>query len=363
MELSVIEAFFGVRETENFLLMRASSFSSFSAPWPDPNSPVLAKIDFGVPLVELLKWLDVRANLLGQNFRKQDIAAALALARDCKHPDAVWLTSIFEGKEISTPEDAREVFILHQDDARALCFAWYLNDDRFAYMGDDHWIGLQLIRRAAEMGNALACWKLAEQLLERNDQEAFRLAQFAASRLERDAFFGLGYFLERGIGCEANAESAKENILIAAELGSVDAADSYSNMLVESDLMRWLWLSRAALHGLPQWFILSFSQQVYEFFSDSGNNSSAVFLIGRTLKGNIDVENKRIFGRDFRFDSCIGPANQAISFYDSQIRSARFAVDTWAIIANRLHLIKDMRIHIGKMIWEGRFEANYTNQE
>ena len=93
--------------------MRASSFlsSSFSSPWPDPNSPFLSKINFGVPLVELFKWLDVRDTLLGANYKKQDIIAALALARDCKHPDAVWLTSVFDGKDVSTKEDVREVFL------------------------------------------------------------------------------------------------------------------------------------------------------------------------------------------------------------------------------------------------------------
>ncbi len=91
--------------------MRASSLSSsFSSPWPDPSSPVLSKIDFGVPLVELFKWLDVRDTLLGENYKKQDITAALALARDCKHPDAVWLMSIFEGKDVSTKEDAKNAF-------------------------------------------------------------------------------------------------------------------------------------------------------------------------------------------------------------------------------------------------------------
>ncbi len=68
------------------------SFSPFSSPWPDPNSPVLSKIDFGVPLVELFKWLDVRDTLLGENYNKQDMRKALMVARDCKHPDAVWLT-------------------------------------------------------------------------------------------------------------------------------------------------------------------------------------------------------------------------------------------------------------------------------
>ncbi len=91
--------------------MRASSLSSsFSSPWPDPNSHVLSKIDFGVPLAELLKWLNVRDTLLGENQKQQDIRAALALARDCRHPDANWLTLIFEGKEVSTKEKSREVF-------------------------------------------------------------------------------------------------------------------------------------------------------------------------------------------------------------------------------------------------------------
>ena len=129
------------------------SVSSFSSPWPDPNSSVLSKIDFGVPLVELFKWLDVRDTLLGDNFKEQDITAALALARDCKHPDAVWLALIFEGKDVSTKENARDVFLLHQTDARALCFAWCMMNDR----GND----LTLLRRSSEMGNAVACSKLS----------------------------------------------------------------------------------------------------------------------------------------------------------------------------------------------------------
>ena len=163
--------------------------SSFSSPWPDLNSPVLSKIDFGVPLVELLKWLDVRDTLLGYNEREQDITAALALARDCKHPDAVWLTSIFEGKEASTKDQMGEVFLCCENDARALCFAGWFIDDR-----ED-----ALLRRAAEMGNAFACSTLCGLVLEDDDgkEEAFRLAQLASSLHERDGFFGLVVVLRK----------------------------------------------------------------------------------------------------------------------------------------------------------------------
>ncbi len=105
-------------------------------------------------------------------------------------------------------------------------------------------------------------------------------------------------------------------------------------------------------------FLDSFSKQVDLFFSGSGN-ATVIFLIGRALKGNINMENRQIFREKYDFDSLIGPANQAVSFYESQIKSARLAVDTWTLVATRLHVMKDVRIYIGKMIWEARFEANY----
>ncbi len=85
--------------------------------------------------------------------KKQDITAALALARECKHPDADWLKSIFEGKEVSAKEGAREVFLNCENNARALCFARLLS-------GDDR-NDLPLLRRSSEMRNAFVCSTLS----------------------------------------------------------------------------------------------------------------------------------------------------------------------------------------------------------
>ena len=324
--------------------------SSFSSPWPDPNSPVLSKIDFGVPVVEVFKWLDVRDTFLCQNERKLDITKALSLARDCKHPDAVWLTSIFAGKDVVTRKRAREVFLSFENDARALCFAWRLSDD--------HEKDLTSLRRASEMGNGFACSTLCEEVWEENEEEAFRLIQVGAAQHERDVFRWLGFCLHGGIGCKRDLNLAKENYLIAAELGDVFAAADYGSLLDESDPARWVWVSRAALRGWPHSFLSSFSEQVEKFFSGSGN-ASVVFLIGCALKGNFDLEKKKIFGYTYNFDSYIGPAIQAVSFFGSQTKFARLAVDTWTLVATRLQVIQDTRILIGKMIWEGRFEAKY----
>ncbi len=322
--------------------------SSFSSPWPDPNSPILSKIDFGVPLVELFKWLDVRDTLLGENYKEQDIAAALTLARDCKHPDAVWLTSIVEGKDVSTIEGAREVFLSFENDARALCFAWHLVDE------DDRWNDVSLLRRASEMGNAFACSSFSPLA---DEEDAFRLAQFAAAHHERDGWYLIGVFCKEGHGCKKDLNLAKENVLIAAELGFVEAAYYFGTLLDDLDPGRWLWWGRAALRGSPHSFLVSFSKQVKLFFSGSGN-ATVVFVIGRALKGNINVEKKEIFDWPYD-DSWLEHANQAVSFYTSQIKSARLAVDTWTLVSTRLHVIKYMRVFIGKMIWEARCEANY----
>ncbi len=269
--------------------------ASFSSPWPDPNSSVLSKIDFGVPLVELFKWLDVRDVLLGENEREQDITSTLALARDCKHPDAEWLTSIFEGKDVST----EEVFLHCENDTRALSFAWLLARSR-----EEDFLPLH---RSSEMGNAFACSMLCGKVWFENKEEAFRLAQLSASKHERDGFFWLGFCFRDGFGCEKDLTLAKENFTIAAELGHVGAAVDYGRSLDKSDPARWLWLGRAALRGWPHSFLDSFSEQVEQYFSGSGN-ATVMFFIGRALKANIDMEKKEIFGASYNFDSWIGPS-------------------------------------------------------
>ena len=314
----------------------------FSSSWPDPNSPFLSKIDFGVPLVELFKWLDVRDTLLGQNHKKQDIAKALALARECKHPDAVWLSSIFEGKGVSSEEGAREVFLSTDDDSRSLCFAWCMAETR--------WRDLSLLVRAAEMENAFALATLAVELGFEDVEVSFRLAQRAAAQCERDGFFRLGYYLACGHGCELNFKLACANYLIAAELGCVLSATYYGASMDLSDPSRWLWMGRAASRGLPYPFLDAFS---------GCDSASGVFVIGRALRGNIDLEKKEIFGSPRSFRSIVSAAIRAFSFYDTQINRARLAVDSWTLVGIRVGIVKDVRKLIGKIIWESRFDANY----
>jgi hypothetical protein len=61
-------------------------------------------------------------------------------------------------------------------------------------------------------------------------------------------------------------------------------------------------------------------EQVRSFNSGSGH-ARVVFAIGRALKGHFNDEKRTLFGSGDNFDARIGPANQALHFYEFQLQS------------------------------------------
>jgi hypothetical protein len=59
----------------------------------------------------LLAWYKIRDTLLGHNCVKRGLKKALELAAVSEHPDAVWLTNLFAGRDIKTRNKARQVFL------------------------------------------------------------------------------------------------------------------------------------------------------------------------------------------------------------------------------------------------------------
>ncbi len=225
-------------------------------------------------------------------------------------------------------------------------------------MGENRLNELFPLLRASEMGNGFACALLCDHFFDENQENAFRLAQFAATQRERDGFFRLGECFLYGVGCNKDLGLAKENICIAAELGHVGGAGELGALLDELDHTRWLWWSRAASLGAYYWFLDAFPHHIQRFSSGSGS-ARVMFAIGCALNGNINMEEKQIFGDDYDFDFRIRLANQAIAFHESQIKSARLAVDVWVMVALRIGVVKDIRRLISQLIWDARFEANY----
>ncbi len=100
---------------------------------------------------EKIKWFAARARFLPLGEYTQDLALGLELARDCRHPDAVWLCSLFPNGPPASPQDARYAFLQHAGDARALCFAALVVEEILSYH-----IKIERLQQAADMGDALA---------------------------------------------------------------------------------------------------------------------------------------------------------------------------------------------------------------
>jgi hypothetical protein len=294
-------------------------------------------------LQQLLAWCKIRDTLLGHNFVKKDKKKSLELAAVCKHPDAVWLTKLFAGRDMNTRKDVRQVFLGCENDPRALCFA--------ALIGGSN----DELRTAAGLGDAFAQAKMASQS---SGEERFRWAENSASRGERDGFYELGGCYKSGIGCEYDVKKAKENYLVAADLGDVTAMLALGWLHDETDSQRLVWFGKAATSGRAWPFLNTMVEQMQNFNSGSGQ-VKVVFAVGRVLKGHVDNEKRAIFDEKGGFNTLIGPANQALQCYNYQLQSYRKAVDTWTLVGFRYTVVKDVRKMIAEMIWDSRDESKY----
>jgi hypothetical protein len=292
----------------------------------------------------LLEWYKIRDTFFGDNWVTQNIPLAIEMASTCQHPDARWLTEACAGKDVKTKEDAKRVFS-GENEARALCFMWMLGDQE----------NLALLLRSAELGFAYA------QALVTGEPgvEEFKFAQLAAAQCECVGFFVLGLCLFDGVRCERNLDEAKLNFLRASELGSVAAMSWLGRLLEDSDPQRWRWWGRAAALGSWVDFFAGFAKQVELFNSSAGSAAAVVFAIGRALQGHVNEEARTIFSRDYDFDSLIGPAKQAIAFYEAQIQATKDAMRAWTLVGIKLKVVKDVRKLIAKLIWDSREEALY----
>jgi hypothetical protein len=275
----------------------------------------------------------------------RNIPLALELASCCQHPDARWLTKVCAGKEVRTKEDAKRVFsALGQNDARALCFAWLCG-------GGD----LAVLHQAADLGFGFAQSSIAGRTC---GEEKYKFAQMAASQCERDGLFVLGLCFYDGEGCEQDLDKAKKNFLLAGQLGHVWAMRLLGKLLDESDPQRWLWWGRAAALGKGRFLLSKFANQLESFNAGSGS-AAVIFSIGRALQGHVNEEARTICNIFDKFDLRIGPAKQAIAFYEAQIKATKDAMRAWTQVGIKLKVVKDVRKLIAKLIWDSREEALY----
>jgi hypothetical protein len=184
------------------------------------------------------------------------------------------------------------------------------------------------------------------------------LAERSMEQGERNGFFMLGLCYLHGYGCEVDRMKAMFNFESAMSAGHRSSVSHLGQLLDKTDGRRYELLARAAAEGSRLLFLIELAEEVRSFNSYS-TNASALFWIGRGLNGHVDVAKRELFGDAGKFDLCIEAANQALRFFCAQTNAYRTAVNVWSIVGKRLNVVKDVRVLIGKLIWNSRQEAKY----
>lgn len=152
-----------------------------------------------------------------------------------------------------------------------------------------------------------------------------------------------------------NEKKSFENYRKAAEFshGNVISMVRYGQMLPNNQL-RWKYWGKAAIRGAPEEFFKHCAAEI------KGSSVANVYEIGKTFHGRLNVEQQTLMGSKYRFSQCGFEASKAAIevFRALQRVPAKRAVDTWTLVGLRNHVVKDIRILIGKLIWEDT-EAQY----
>jgi TPR repeat protein len=290
-----------------------------------------------VDIAEQIKWWDA-ADVLTGRWRKGDVAKGLARARECRHPDAVWLASLFPPAIAVSKHDAIEVLRSHENDPRALYFAARLSDER-----EDE----AKVTRAAEMGYAPAQAYLAVH----SGEEGFSWAQIAASQRDRVGLLLLGRRFRDGTNCEKDADKAKDLLRESAELGDETAQEEYARFAFgELDWERYLWLGRAAVKGVKP---RQFCSDVFDLFDsfERGENGRILHTVGPVFRARIRASEGMVLGVRM-MESGIVKVQRIIQLYEGLMSRARVAIACWSVVGRRCGVAKDVRVVISKMAWD-----------
>jgi TPR repeat protein len=284
---------------------------------------------------ELIKWWDAIDMLSSSG----GVEKGLNAARECKHPDAQWLASLFPpGVEVSQRGMA-EVLLEQGEDPRALYLARELIGGATTEDG---------LARAAKMDYAPA---QAAMALKTEDEASFAWAQKSASAGDRRGLFRLGQCWYNGRGCAKDTAKAMLLYREAAERGNVGAMFSYAQAAFgELDWERFYWLGRVAQRGLCGVVYCRAIRGLLQSF-ELGENGRILHTVALTVRASFDVQQRSAFGTILR-EAEHADLLRIVALHDAMLERARRAIACWEVVARRCGLVKDIRVLIGKTLWE-----------
>jgi TPR repeat protein len=286
-----------------------------------------------------IEWWDVEDMLFHQT-REQ----WLDDVRACRHPDAQCLASLFPSGASTARDDMVRVLDAQGDDARAVFLS-----GRLTY-SETKWL------RAAQLGSAEAQAMCAWFSQHCNEADSFHWAQKSASQGSRWGMFRLGDCYNGGLGCEKDAARGRAYWKAAAELGLSHAHYhlGYSRF-VEGDWERYVWWAGAALLGNVKAISdLAVALRKQLPLYDEGRGSGRVMF-------ELGAAYSRLLLRDDEVwstcsDMFVASARRCAHLHEQWLAMAREAISCWLMLARRLGVAKDVRVLIGRKVWEERRE-------
>jgi hypothetical protein len=290
-----------------------------------------------VDVAEQIKWWDA----LDALHDRLGFESGLRLAHECRHPDALWFASLVPVNAGVTRERMREVMLEQGNDPRALHLAWEETPGR----------DLSFLVRAAEMGYAPAQALLAEK----GTVDQLQWAQKAEAQGHRSATFLLGLFLDLGrAGCVKDEEQAFVKYKEAALLEHPGAQLSLGTALRKLDWERYHWWIRAATHADP--FGRAVAREVIEgvrlLFPEfaKGQSGRILRIVAPVIAQNLNVAEKLVFG--IFVGDAVRTFQRLLELHTEMLNRARESLRCWGIVGRRCGAVKDIRVMIGKMVWQ-----------
>jgi hypothetical protein len=301
--------------------------------------------DKGLDKAELIKWWDVLDTLTLAFDKEGAVEEGVRMTRECRHPDAVWLATLFPAGAAVTWQSIREAMEHQREDPRALHVAWMLGYDE-----EEH----DLLERAAAKGYAPA---QADLSAVRIGSRAFELAQQAAAQGSRRGMCQLGRCFRYGRGCAKDEHRAIELFRAAAELGDGGAQEFYGKLAFgEMDWERFHWWSLGVARGFGQYSFRVGTVHLLEKF-EKGKLGRILHIAAPVLKANLNVVVQEVFGISVGKEVWQGKEVwpkllRVLELHEAMLKRVRCAIACWSIVGRRRGVAKDMRVMIAKMLWE-----------
>jgi TPR repeat protein len=287
-----------------------------------------------VDMTEQLKWWDILDAWSGVN---DD--AGFQMVRECQHPDAQWLTSLFPVGVAVTRDGIREVLLKLVDDGRAMFLAWKLRD-----------VPSTVLTRAAELGFAPAQAQLSAQA-RTEPPDAFMWAEKAATQGDRSGAFRLANCLILGLGCHTNEGRAVEMFGVAAELGHGLSQYYFGEKTFgKLDWERYHWWARAAARRVQDDHFRTAVLDLLPSFENS-ENGRILHTVAPTIRANLCVADCTFVGHDVQEDVAV-KLQRLLVLHDAMLARARNAIICWGVVGRRCGVPKDVRVMIAKSAWD-----------